>query len=204
MLYSWRMATQKEGISDGELTPAELGEQEEQAFIQNMIRFRHERDLTQGGLAALLQSRGLTGMYQTTLSRIEQEEGRRPLKFREALAIARALGSSVEEMLQPPGEYARLQTLRHQMTRLDYAEANLSTAVAEVGQELQHLQDARDALEVSDWDDVLTGSAQESARRLLGESETKLGRNLVDIARGVIEQYRLGHHSTGYTALPEK
>jgi|1185.fasta_scaffold130292_2 transcriptional regulator with XRE-family HTH domain len=56
----------------------------------NVLTFRSRREMTQKDLAHLAH------MDQTVLNRVEM--GRRSLKFREAIYIAKALGQRVEAM----------------------------------------------------------------------------------------------------------
>lgn len=178
------------------------GEAPQAAFGRNMREVRRSRGISQGQLVELLAERGLH-LHRQSVQKIEKSG--RPLKFDEAVLIAEVLNTDVEEMLQPAGEYGLYQSLRNQRTRLNYAQANLSTAVAEVGQALQRVSEARDALEASDWRDALDGQAHKAAEVELRAAADYLceGRDddpLEAITQKVIAEYHQGHHSTGYVS----
>ncbi|WP_107484361.1 helix-turn-helix domain-containing protein [Streptomyces reticuliscabiei] len=68
----------------------------DEAFVHEMRRRRALLELSQGELAARASALG-ESLYQQTIAKIES--GQRPLKLSEADAIAHALGSNVQEML---------------------------------------------------------------------------------------------------------
>lgn len=177
---------------------------EDRLFVENMKSERARLGLSQDALAEKVAEHGVPDFNQVALSRIEA--GTRQLGLGEARAIAAALGGNVDEMVQPASEYGLYQNLRHQRTRwLNYAQANLSTAVAEVGDALERMREARDALEASDWRDALDGQAYEAAAVELRAAADYLCEErdedpLEAIAQKLIAEYRQGHHSTGYVS----
>lgn len=138
----------------------QLGEQAEDLFVKNMIRFRDKRDVTQGGLANMLQASGLRGMYQTTLSRIEKRE--RALKLHEAFAIARVLGSSIEQMLRPTETYEAVQNVLKVHAELGEITSTMVSAMQQAAKVTQEGVQAVATLREQEWKQDL--SADEIAR----------------------------------------
>lgn len=71
-------------------------------FARNMVAHREASGMSQKDLVEQLHSQGWTSVYQNTISRIEK--GERPVRYGEALAIARAFGVSVEKFTLTPTE----------------------------------------------------------------------------------------------------
>jgi transcriptional regulator with XRE-family HTH domain len=101
-------------------------------FARNMVAYREARGMTQKDLVAELQSQGWTSVYQNTISRIEK--GDRPVRYGEALAIARAFGVNVEKFTLTPTE-----------SRLAIELATVRQRYTEVATQLATLEDIREA-----------------------------------------------------------
>jgi hypothetical protein len=75
-------------------------------FGRGLVNRRKVLALTQGNAAALLREAGLTAYGRNTLGHLET--GRRFPAFPELVAVARALGASVDEMLPQTGRLVEL------------------------------------------------------------------------------------------------
>ncbi|WP_052460418.1 helix-turn-helix transcriptional regulator [Microbacterium gorillae] len=69
---------------------------------RNIKALRERRGLSQAELASRLAELGVRGMHQTTIARLES--GGRQLRASEAIAFARVLGTSVEDLAALEGE----------------------------------------------------------------------------------------------------
>lgn len=136
---------------------------EDRLFVENMKSERVRLELSQDALAEKVAEHGVPEFNQMALSRIEA--GTRQLGLGEARAIAAALDGSVEEMLQPSSEYSLYQTLRTFMDRETHANDQLAGYLAVVQREIQLVRNALEGFEESDWRNVLTGSALETAEK---------------------------------------
>lgn len=101
-------------------------------FARNMVAYREARGMTQKDLVAALQSQGWTSVYQNTISRIEK--GDRPVRYGEALAIARVFEVSVEKFTLTPTE-----------SRLAIELATVRQRYTDVAVELARLEDMQQA-----------------------------------------------------------
>lgn len=167
---------------------AEIGAEQEALFVQNMIHFRDKRGLTQGGLAALLRDRGLLGMYQTTLSRIEQRE--RALKFHEALAIARALDSSMEQMLGPTAAYEAIQGVLQAARHLQDLQDRMAGDMKDAAVLTDDAMRASLALQEIDWKANLSDDEIGRVEHSLHVVERLAGQGLQSFIAGVEDAYR--------------
>lgn len=84
--------------------------EDEEAFRASMRSLREERGWTQADLARELTESGWSGVYQTTISRMEK--GERPIRIGEARGIARVFGVTVGLMIVPADERKPVETLR--------------------------------------------------------------------------------------------
>ncbi|WP_020170847.1 helix-turn-helix domain-containing protein [Gordonia polyisoprenivorans] len=112
-------------------------------FARNMVAYREARGMTQKDLVAALQSQGWTSVYQNTISRIEK--GDRPVRYGEALAIARVFGVSVEKFTLTPTE-SRL-AIELAMMRQRYFDVRVELARLDDVQQARRRD--RDALRVA-------------------------------------------------------
>lgn len=105
---------------------------------RNILTLRLARGLTQGRLAELLEHHGVT-LSQPVLVKVEQ--GRRPLRLREAHALAAVLGVRVDEVVaekQPDTllralEWVRLaQVFADEATRVSQELATVRNALVEL------------------------------------------------------------------------
>lgn len=119
-------------------TVTEATQLQEQAFMRNLFKERDRRGMTQGAFATYLRGRGVSGMHQTTLSRLES--GSRPLKLREAIQIAAALEMPLAHLLTPPSHVEAINAI------FDLAEG-LDDCVKVMADELRR---ARSLLNVGD------------------------------------------------------
>ncbi|MFJ2007374.1 helix-turn-helix transcriptional regulator [Streptomyces chartreusis] len=117
----------------------------EEAFIAQMKRRRSLLNLSQGELAVRLSALG-ENLYQQTIAKLES--GQRSLKLSEADAIARALGTTVQEMLsgvfgEPPWV---TQSISRDMNALEEAVAATLAELKLAQQEEQANRDRVTAL----------------------------------------------------------
>ncbi|QUI32471.1 helix-turn-helix domain-containing protein [Streptomyces alfalfae] len=112
---------------------AEAGRVAEEVFLQQMRRRRQAWGLSQAELAERVSSLGET-IYQQTIAKIES--GSRAVKLQEADLIARALGTSVAEMLMSSAREASLapgqeeiERVVHRIATLEQIERELSSGM---------------------------------------------------------------------------
>lgn len=84
-------------------------------FAENMRAIREARGMTQADLVRALKERGWQSVFQTTISRIEK--GERPVRYGEALAISRALGTDINRFLLSSADRAIADRLAYSRTR---------------------------------------------------------------------------------------
>lgn len=125
------MLCMEEDESVGQGAEPESGPHAEEAFIAEMRRRRALMELSQGDLATRASALG-DNLYQQTIAKLEA--GQRALKLSEADAIARALGTTVQEMLSVANKDAQLSAQSDSR--------NMEALEAEVAQTLVELQQA--------------------------------------------------------------
>lgn len=125
--------------------------EDEKAFRASMKRLREERGWTQADLARELTESGWTGVYQTTISRMEK--GERPIRIGEARGIARVFNVTVGLMIVPTEERKPVEELRKSVHTLD----GLYNSIGADSDRFRFLQnllpDAIEAVESSDFRD---------------------------------------------------
>lgn len=118
----------------GQLPAAfEPGDSSEAVFGRRLRQERERRGLTQGGLANMLGQDGLR-LDPTAITRIEK--GERGVRLNEALKIARALGCTLDYLLDP-------FPTRNAVEALERIEAELSETMAEIATLETRIQEAR-------------------------------------------------------------
>ncbi|MGJ9372264.1 helix-turn-helix domain-containing protein [Nesterenkonia sp. CF4.4] len=134
---------------------------QEQAFVRNILKERDRRGMTQGAFATYLRDRGVKGMHQTTLSRMEN--GSRPLKLREAIQIADALKVPLGHLLTPPDHVAAINGLFDLTEGLDGCLDDMTQAInralsllSKGAEAIGALDDVSDELVGEDdvWDEI--------------------------------------------------
>lgn len=93
------------------------GDEDEEAFIRSMKRLREDRGWTQADLARKMTEYGWSGMYQTTISRIEK--GERPVRIGEARGLATVFGVTVGMMIAQPESSKPVEALKNSVMKLD-------------------------------------------------------------------------------------
>ncbi|MDK4328411.1 helix-turn-helix transcriptional regulator [Corynebacterium pseudodiphtheriticum] len=106
-------------------------DEQEPRFIERMIELRQKRGWSQNEMARQVSSAGLS-WKQPTVARVE--EGSRPLRFTEALIIAKIFNQTIDKMAKPE-KITRLQVI----TRLA-AESILMQHLADYHHETQQLE----------------------------------------------------------------
>lgn len=170
---------------------AELGAEGETQFIKNMVRFREQKGMTQGGLANMLRYSGITGMHQTTLSRIEK--GERAIKLHEALAIARALDSTVEQLLQPTDSYASIQEVYRVARELDEIERNMAKQLERAVELMkEHSRNVGQVVEILEEAD-LSVTELERLQFTLGSVGRKIDQGIYSFLTSVTRYFENSH-----------
>lgn len=113
------------------------GMEDEEAFINSMKLHREDREWTQSDLAKAMADAGWTGIYQTTISRIES--GERPVRIGEARGIARVLKVPFREMMMPAEDMMPLRDLEHGV-------GDVRRNIRRVNSNIRMLSGARDRL----------------------------------------------------------
>src|SRR5699024_9011932 len=93
------------------------GDEDEEAFIRSMKRLREERGWTQADLARKMTDIGWSGMYQTTISRMEK--GERPVRIGEARGLARVFEVTVGMMIAQPESSKPVEALKNSVLKID-------------------------------------------------------------------------------------
>lgn len=93
------------------------GDEDEKAFIRSMKRLREDRGWTQADLAREMTDLGWSGMYQTTISRMEK--GERPVRIGEARGLAKVFGVTVGMMIAQPESSKPVEALKNSVLKLD-------------------------------------------------------------------------------------
>jgi len=111
----------------------------------NLRRIRESLRLSQADVAEAVKASGWTGAYPQTILKVEK--GQRALRFTEAVAVARALGFSIESLVRPEGieglDRAKLAQLQRKFRQAlsDVRELELHSR-----DNVARLKEARDAL----------------------------------------------------------
>lgn len=103
---------------------ADKPERDDKRFVRNMVAFREAHGMSQKELVEKLREQGWTSVYQNTISRIER--GERPVRYGEALAIARVFGEPVEKFTLAPEQSSLAISLS--MARQRYIKAAVAMA----------------------------------------------------------------------------
>lgn len=119
--------------NDGDMARRESvtgpGMEEEAAFIRSMKQLREDRNWTQADLAKRMTDSGWSGIYQTTISRIES--GDRPVRIGEARGIARVFEVTVGMMIAPPESSKPVEALKNTVLKLDDLVPRISESIDE-------------------------------------------------------------------------
>lgn len=126
--------------------------EDEQRFVQRMTEKRKARDWSQNEMAKQLAMAGLN-WKQPTVARVE--DGSRPLRFGEAMAIASFFGETIETMSAP-----ETMTTWNVAVRLS-AEALLAEQLAHRHLETDELQDELTKHDYDPPEDELPKAVQE-------------------------------------------
>lgn len=140
------------------------------AFGRNVKLLRKHKGLSQGQLVEALEKRGLH-LHRQTIQKIESDS--RPLRFDEAVHIARVLGVELSEMLLEAAEYRKLRHLYQAHTELGLRENALKSAIRQVEAELRTLETAVGELADSDWETSLDERSKKNARALMNFAKAK-------------------------------
>lgn len=176
--------------SDDSPQPA-VDDDQEQLFIHNLVRFRNEKKMSQGAFAAFLREKGVAGMHQTTVSRMEK--GERSVKLQEALQIASATGMSLDQMLMPTDIYEAIAQLRSTHLELSRESLNLLRSI----ENLEMLRE--DAIDVllrlehleGDWRSGLDSPTLEKVEELYRNLEAFVENGTQGAVNSVLETHRL-------------
>lgn len=163
------------------------GMEEEAEFVRAMKRLRDERGWTQADLAKKMTEMGWSGIYQTTISRIES--GDRPVRIGEARGIAKTFGVTVGLMLAKPESSKPVEALKNSVLRLDDLTLRLREDIEDhyVFSRMilpKEMDDVRES-GYSDWADVdMKASIELFLRRAQRHVDTSIG----DLVDDVMEQ----------------
>lgn len=94
-----------------------------------MKRLREERGWTQADLSRKMADIGWSGMYQTTISRMEK--GERPVRIGEARGLARVFDVTVGMMIAQPESSKPVETLKNSVMKLEDVRQRLRGAIDE-------------------------------------------------------------------------
>ncbi len=124
----------------------------DERFRHNMRRIRDLRGLSQGELSRILVGMGWKVFHQTTVSRIE--DGTRPVKLSEALAIARALEIEFDLLLSSSPDVEIVESLINAITNVEDRQHNYGVwrgLLLESIEELEAVLDGAKQVDTSSW-----------------------------------------------------
>lgn len=149
------------------------GVEDEANFVESIKRLREEKDWTQADLARAMGDIGWTGIYQTTVSRIEN--GSRPLRMGEARGIAMALGVPFSSMMAPIDEIQPVRDLERLVRQARADARRLRRQEDSLEKALEELRPTYDRVVEQGAPEWATDWLRQHIARLVEESEELLG-----------------------------
>ena len=149
------------------------GVEDEANFVESIKRLREEKEWTQADLARAMSDIGWTGIYQTTVSRIEN--GSRPLRMGEARGIAKALGVPFSSMLAPIEETQPIRDLERRVRNARASARQLDRRQRQLETDLEKLRPTYEQVVEHGAPEWATAWLREHIDRLVSESEELLG-----------------------------
>lgn len=156
------------------------GDEDEEAFIRSMKRLREERGWTQADLSRKMADIGWSGMYQTTISRMEK--GERPVRIGEARGLARVFDVTVGMMIAQPESSKPVETLKNSVMKLEDVRQRLRGAIDEQFAISKLLLPGEiSEVEECGYEDWADDEMKESIQRLLERARVLQAETLRDI-----------------------
>ena len=149
------------------------GVEDEANFVESIKRLREEKEWTQADLARAMSDIGRTGIYQTTVSRIEN--GSRPLRMGEARGIAKALGVPFSSMMAPIEETQPIRDLERLVRVARLSARQLERRQRQLEKDLGELRPAYERVVEQGAPEWATDWLRQHIDRLVEESEELLG-----------------------------
>lgn len=115
-------------------------------FRTAIHELRQDRKMSQGELARRMVSEGWESFNQATISRIEK--GTRPVRIGEAQALARIVGTTLEELLTPTTELTLLREFFECLEDVERSIRVISHAASEWAQNVSELVEAVSRVDV--------------------------------------------------------
>lgn len=163
------------------------GDEDEEAFIRSMKRLREERGWTQADLARKMTDIGWSGMYQTTISRMEK--GERPVRIGEARGLARVFEVTVGMMIAQPESSKPVESLKNSVMKLEEVRSRLRSDIEEqfVFSKVLLPSEISD-VENCGYEDWADDDMKVTIQRFLERARTLQAETLRDIEDAVMEE----------------